>query len=563
MGKTALAAEAVREVVGTSDASLATSPYPDGVVFLDLYEVHGNLDRAMHALATTLMGEDFMEKAQPHDRAAAACRGKRILIIIEGGEEADGNGDHGRIADLFSALSPENRRLLLTRLNTQSAVAESVSLKHALDETDAAALLDSLTQGNVTAEVRTRVLALLEGHPLAITWAGNLLARGDESPDRLATDWATEKLPTLSDPEKATRTLEWLFNRSVRGLDDISRQALAAAGLLARAPFPLAVIVAALDNPASEQSCRIALRTLVQRGLLQLAQMSQLASEPDHWQFTHVLGYRFARDETGSDASMRVRLASALDARLKEMLTVANARSTANQVPRQLEHIAALLRSDFDQSLWYPLANEVLYDAFDRLTDLGRLGLADAALSAVHGWCSQIPRAMSDRPGWRRETSSLFNKQGDVRLAQGDLAGALAAFQASMDLRKALAESDPSNAGWQRDLSVSHEKVGNVRHAQGDLAGALAAFQASMDVAKALAESDPSNAGWQRDLSFSFTRLAEVCERQGERALAMEHAEKSLLIDERLAALDPTNATWQRDVKVSRAMLTRLKAAGG
>ena len=35
------------------------------------------------------------------------------------------------------------------------------------------------------------------------------------------------------------------------------------------------------------------------------------------------------------------------------------------------------------------------------------------------------------------------------------------------------AKSDPGNAGWQRDLSVSLNKVGDVKTAQGDLAGAL------------------------------------------------------------------------------------------
>ena len=38
MGKTALAAEAIRSVVGDSWEGLAASPYPDGVVLLDLYE---------------------------------------------------------------------------------------------------------------------------------------------------------------------------------------------------------------------------------------------------------------------------------------------------------------------------------------------------------------------------------------------------------------------------------------------------------------------------------------------------------------------------------------------
>ena len=47
----------------------------------------------------------------------------------------------------------------------------------------------------------------------------------------------------------------------------------------------------------------------------------------------------------------------------------------------------------------------------------------------------------------------------------------LAAYRESLQVRRRLAEADPSNAGWQRDLSVSHDNVGNVLRDQGDLAG--------------------------------------------------------------------------------------------
>ena len=596
LGKTALAAEAVRAVVGNVDAPLATSPYPDGVVFLDLYEVHGNLDRALHSLATALMGEDFMANAQPHDRATSACRGKRILVIIEGGEEADGIGDHGKIADLFSALSPDNRRLLLTRLSTQSAVVDSVSLTEALNETDAAALLDLLTQGRVTAEVRTRVLALLEGHPLAITWAGNLLARGDENPARLAADWATEKLPALSDPEKATRTLEWLFNRSVRGLDATSKQALAAAGLLARAPFPLEVIVAALGNPASEHSCRSALRTLVQRGLLQ---RSQLASEPDYWQFTHVLGYRFARDETGSDPKIRLALASWLETYVKEMLAQANSQSTESRVPRYLEHIGALLRTDFDQTLWLPLAQKMLYNICERLTELGQLGQVEVALAAVERWLNQISQTVRSPTAWLREKSMVFNKQGDVRQSQGDQAKALKVYQAAVNASKELVALDPSHAvwrydlnmsfnnigyvyrqlgdqaralenfeaameaievsgngepleaRWQRNLSISHINIGGVRLAQGDTVRALVDFQAAIDVATALAANDPSNVARQRDLSVCYTKVGEVHRARDDMAGALIAFQAAMDIDREMAANDVANTRAQHDLSIS------------
>ena len=99
--------------------------------------------------------------------------------------------------------------------------------------------------------------------------------------------------------------------------------------------------------------------------------------------------------------------------------------------------------------------------------------------------------------------------------------------------------------------------------AQGDLAGALAAFQASIVIDSALAERDPSNAGWQRDVAVSLFRLATVYEQQRQFSLARDLAEKCVDIFERLAALDRANATWQNDVKVSRAMVARLQAAGG
>ena len=71
-----------------------------------------------------------------------------------------------------------------------------------------------------------------------------------------------------------------------------------------------------------------------------------------------------------------------------------------------------------------------------------------------------------------------WNKLGDVRVAQGDLGGALAAFEAGLAIAERLAAADPANAEWQRDLSVSWDRLGDVRVAQGDLGGALAAFEA-------------------------------------------------------------------------------------
>ncbi|HSU03933.1 MAG TPA: tetratricopeptide repeat protein, partial [Acetobacteraceae bacterium] len=143
-------------------------------------------------------------------------------------------------------------------------------------------------------------------------------------------------------------------------------------------------------------------------------------------------------------------------------------------------------------------------------------------------------------------------------------------------IREHLAAQDAGNAEWQRDLSVSHERIGDVRRAQGDVEGALAAYRASLAIAERLAAHDAGNAAWQRDLSISHNKIGDVRQAQGDLDGALAAYRASLAIGERLAAQDAGNAAWQRDtivllVKVSevapaeaRACLTRaLEIARG
>ena len=58
-------------------------------------------------------------------------------------------------------------------------------------------------------------------------------------------------------------------------------------------------------------------------------------------------------------------------------------------------------------------------------------------------------------------------KIGDVLRAQGNLAGSLEAFKASLAIRDRLAKADPGNAGWHRDLALPHGRVARVLAQQG------------------------------------------------------------------------------------------------
>jgi tetratricopeptide (TPR) repeat protein len=161
------------------------------------------------------------------------------------------------------------------------------------------------------------------------------------------------------------------------------------------------------------------------------------------------------------------------------------------------------------------MCNRFLFDLDSSLEDRTVLDVRRTLFEASRVETERLAAADPGNAGWQRDLSVSHERIGNVLTAQGNLDGALKAFQAGLKIAERLAAADPGNAGWQRDLSVSHNKVGNVLTAQGNLDGALKAFQASHKIFERLAAADPGNAGWQRDLVVSFFKLGSIAGQGG------------------------------------------------
>jgi phage-related protein len=149
----------------------------------------------------------------------------------------------------------------------------------------------------------------------------------------------------------------------------------------------------------------------------------------------------------------------------------------------------------------------------------GAPGDADRALAAYHASLDTLEALARDNPGdalARRDLSVSQNKIGDFYLrrgAPGDADRALAAYQASLETREALARDNPDDARARRDLSVSQERIGDFydqRCAPGDADRALAAYQASLDTREALARDNPGDALALWDLVVSLVKLGQL-----------------------------------------------------
>jgi tetratricopeptide (TPR) repeat protein len=237
-------------------------------------------------------------------------------------------------------------------------------------------------------------------------------------------------------------------------------------------------------------------------------------------------------------------------------------------------------RADLARTEAEGLIEFMLIDLRDKLQPVGRLDLLKDLNARVDTYYQRLGVDARDREMQRRRSVAL-NNHGDTLRAQGDLAGALTAYEEGKTIRERLTAADPSNTGWQHDLSESLNRVGDIKAVQGNLGGALAAYEKGKTIRERLAVSDPSNTGWQHDLSESLNKVGDIQAglgylllvnlhefgdiraAPGDLAQALAVYEESKLIRKRLAVTDPNNADWQRYLAASLEKIGDIKAVQG
>ena len=99
-----------------------------------------------------------------------------------------------------------------------------------------------------------------------------------------------------------------------------------------------------------------------------------------------------------------------------------------------------------------------------------------------------------------------------MRLAAGDRAGALAAYEESLAIMRKLAAADPGNAGWQADLVFRLYKVSTAA----DPPRARAALREALAIAETLARDSKLTAAQQNWPQLIRDALAKLPPEQAE-----------------------------------------------
>jgi tetratricopeptide (TPR) repeat protein len=163
--------------------------------------------------------------------------------------------------------------------------------------------------------------------------------------------------------------------------------------------------------------------------------------------------------------------------------------------------------------------------------------------------------------GGNRLRSRCASSLGDHFLAQGELERAEALFRKALALDEAVGGLAPDDVERLRAALVGHERLGNVLERQAEHDAALGECRQVLVMAEGQVARAPLNTSYQRDLSIAHERIGNVLKAQKDFAGSLTERRASLAIDERLAQLDPTNVELQFDLTISKEKLAWLLQA--
>ncbi len=275
IGKSALASEVLWQLTrGERPPEL----FPDGVIWHNFYR-EPKVDTALAHIATSLGMES---KPTPHDGAMRALSGRRVLLLLDGTEDADNLpaileiiGNCGAIVTSRKAGDARGSKQDIAPLNPDHAVK----------------LLRSWGKGfaddDTTAEEICRLIGRL---PLAVRLVGRYLSNRKQQAEKYL-EWLKETPIEALDPgDSKQESVSILLERS---LDQVKKkapkaqQAMAIIGLIALFPFSEKVIAKSLGM--SDRKATNLLGELISWGLL--------IPVKDRFEVSHALIHTYAREE--------------------------------------------------------------------------------------------------------------------------------------------------------------------------------------------------------------------------------------------------------------------------
>ena len=467
IGKSALASEVVW--ILTSDDE-PPKRFSDGIIFHSFYN-QPQADLALESIALA-----FGEEPKPTPIAAAqrALAGKRVLLLLDGTEDADNLPVVQQVTSSCGVLITSRSRKDAANPATRQDIGP-------LDQDEAVKLLQAWGGKFAADELAVRkICELVAGLPLAVRLVGFYLSEQEESAaDYL--EWLAETpIAALSQGEHKDDSIKLLLERSLSQVSETSRDLLAVIGFLALAPFEIQVVAKAMG--LGFRPTRQLIGELISYGIL--------FREGERYRVSHALIHTYASRRLRAEVEAIGRLVNYYT----NLARVESEKGLAGyqRLDGERVHLMRLLRRCANERKWVSAQDLVLVlydylnmqghwtekrialeiglaaaqasdDRDNEITFLYYLGIAYRDLGQVEQaiGCYEQSLVITQEMGDRREEGNLLGKLGQVYSDLGEVEQGIGYFEQALAIAQETGNRQ-AEGNHLADLGVTYSVLGEM-----------------------------------------------------------------------------------------------------
>lgn len=241
-------------------------------------------------------------------------------------------------------------------------------------------------------------------------------------------------------------------------------------------------------------------------------------------------------------------------------------RYTIDLKAERAKAVAAHAEADRRRAQAEGLIEFMLGDLRKKLEPVGKLEILDDVGARAIAYVESLDPATMTAEELAQSAKAL-NQLGEVRVAQGKTAEALAMFRRSLALADQALRREPRNPEVLLVHGATHFWIGNGLRLSGDRDRALYHMRQYVRDGEALAKLDASNREYQLERAYGHSGVALILEAQGKYTEALEHYDVSLKVKSALAAAEPQDPDAQAELARAQnkvgAVLYRLGDLAG
>jgi tetratricopeptide (TPR) repeat protein len=187
----------------------------------------------------------------------------------------------------------------------------------------------------------------------------------------------------------------------------------------------------------------------------------------------------------------------------------------------------------------------------------GDLAMALAHFEAAQPIVDGVVAANAGNREWLTRLYWSHSNIGHVFEQQGDLQAALREYNAALGITRRQVAGQPADDTLKTDLLTAHDALGQVNYRLGNFAASEQHYKAEQGLLLGLVGRQPGSNEWKQDLAFTETYLAQVAEARGHSDVANASLKQALQIGEEFLVSDPTDMDKVSDVAAYCRRLAR------